>query len=161
MIETRGDIWDYACLKVVPTNIGWRKDGSNVMGRGVAQQAARRYPGLAAWYGRECQRMLQSAHRDYNTGEPTWGLRGYRDLILFPVKPLNFDAPWLSWRQRASLELIRYHTEMLAESMRLAPEPIALPLVGCGNGGLPPSEVLRVLRWHLEDDRFILVRLDA
>jgi len=144
------DIWSLAeHLKVIPTNVGWRKDGANVMGRGLAKQAEGRYPGLAEWYGGACQKM---------TSGPRIHL--YEDLILFPVKPLNEDAPWLSWRSEASLEVIEKSAQQLARLARifhLAGE-IAVPLVGCGNGRLKEEDVLPILERYLNDNRFILVR---
>lgn len=146
MKEATGNIWDWAAkgyLIVIPTNIGWTKrEGYNVMGRGLAHQAAQRYPGLDAWYGHWCRSL----------GAAT-GLTRYESLLLFPVKPLR-DPPWLSWQQRASLELIERSAEQLAQRI----EPVVLPLVGCGNGGLKPEAVLPILQRWLTGGNFVLVR---
>lgn len=77
-------------------------------------------------------------------------------LILFPTKPLNEKAPHLSWQGPADLWLIEGSLMELSE----LPESgtIALPLVGCGAGGLQEKQVLPLLRHYLRDDRFMLVR---
>ena len=144
MRVTRGDIWspDFHII-VIPVNIGWTKTGYNVMGRGVAKQASELYPGLAKWYGSKC--------RSFMIHTPC--LR-YDRLILFPVKPLNVLAPYLSWQGKANLSLIEKSTKDLAE---FPDKEIALPLVGCGNGRLSESDVLPILNMYL-DDRFVLVR---
>lgn len=148
-----GDIWEYNRFKVVPTNLGWRNDGHNVMGRGVAKQAAKKYPGLTKWYGKRCQEMAK-----LNSNGPC--LQFYQDLILFPVKPLMLTVPHLSWQQKADLGLVRNSIIQLAEWHRL-PGPshnrVVLPLVGCGNGGLSPYDVLPIMFEYLANDDFTLV----
>ena len=43
-----GDIWEHhndgSRYIVIPTNIGWKTNGHNVMGAGLALQAKTRYP---------------------------------------------------------------------------------------------------------------------
>jgi hypothetical protein len=143
-----GDIWstkyDWPVYRVIPTNIGWKMDGSNVMGRGVAAQAAKLYPELAKWYGERCQRHWGDV-----------GLRVWKNLVLFPVKPLNEEQPQLSWRQPADLDLV---DESIVElKWFLTEQEIVLPMVGCGNGELDPMSVLPILKRYLSDDRFTLV----
>lgn len=155
MIATeRGDIWSYekTHLIVIPTNIGWKRGsvGENVMGRGLAIQAAQRYLHLATWYGAECKKG----------GVATPVLR-YPDgpIIVFPVKPLNAAQPWLSWRNRADLKLIERSARELA--VLKVDRPVAVSMVGCGNGGLEMSEVRPILDRHLSDDRFVLVLYES
>lgn len=149
MIRTeRGDIW--ACEKthliVIPTNIGWKRTGENVMGRGLALQAERKYPQLPLWYGQQCEKR--------RTETPVLGYE-HAPLILFPVKPLNEDQPSLSWKSKASLDLIERSARQLSE---LCPDwDIAVSLVGCGNGGLEMADVRPILDRHLSGKRFVLV----
>ncbi len=152
-----GDIWSYAkdsCI-VIPTNAGYRMDGTNVMGRGVAQQAAEKYPELPLWYGGRCRVYGNDACFPYPEMKPK--------LILFPTKPLNKKEPWLSWKQKSSITLIEKSTELLVaiserelDTANGKPR-IVLPAVGCGNGGLELGEVVPILKKHLVSDRFILV----
>ena len=148
----RGDIWKVANdldLIVVPTNIGWTRNGTNVMGRGVARQAAQQEdPMLPAWYGRECERL----------GADTPVLARGR-VILFPVKPLIEQTPWMSWAQPARLELI----ERSFDQLRYLKRPdkrskILIPLVGCGNGSLDfKSQVLPIMKqWWRNRYRLVL-----
>ena len=152
MLHATGDIWkwlDDGCHLVIPTNIGWRMDGSNVMGAGLAKQAATRYPKLDKWYGMicsACQHITPVCLADVPDAP----------LIMFPVKPLNREAPNLSWKSGANVDLIYKSTKQLA-SFRLI-RRIALPMVGCGNGGLDPELVRPILAANL-DDRFTLVEL--
>lgn len=147
MIRMKRNIWTLESLGyliVVPTNLGWTKDGKNVMGRGVAKQAAIRNKDLAEWYGAECKKH----------GKDTPVLPYYR-LLLFPVKPLNEAEPHLSWQGEADLALIERSTVQLAA--RPGTERVALPLVGCGNGRKKSGEVLPILQKYLTASRFLLV----
>lgn len=149
-----GDIMSYRGRGyiVIPTNLGWRKDGSNVMGRGLARLVASIYPQLPKEYGGICQK--------YGAKTTCVVISGFDTaLIMFPVKPLNAEAPWMSWKSGASLELIERSAKHLAELEPSLPGkiPIAVPAVGCGNGGLDLSDVKPILEKHLTSDRFILI----
>jgi len=152
MREVYGNLWDFhgkGYSLVVPTNLGWRRDGSNVMGRGVASQAAHKFPDLPQIYGEVCQDMAARGVAEI------WF---YEGLIFFPTKPLDEKKPWLSWMGRSVAAVVEKSTMQLAAWSNPG-ERIALPLVGCGNGGLPEEVVLPILRYHLKADRFMLVRL--
>jgi hypothetical protein len=146
-----GDLWDYekTHLLVIPTNVGWTATGANVMGRGLAKQAADKYPDFPVWYGKVC--------RQFGSLTPVFRYPK-APLIAFPVKPLNIKSPWLSWKSGASLKLIESSAEALKLSaVELGWERVAVSLVGCGNGGLEMSEVRPILDRHLSDGRFVLV----
>lgn len=128
---------------VIPTNVGWKKDGANVMGRGIAQQAARYFPSLPNIYGEHCRIHGEKLYYISSMGA---------QLICFPTKPLA-DIPWLSWRGPATLEQIEISLKQLAEET----EPVAIPLVGCGNGGLDPSKVVPLIEKYLTAPNFTLV----
>ena len=103
VLETEGDIWKWRddphnCEVVIPTNQGWKADGSNVMGAGVAKQAVKLYGReIAEWYGGICQAAGPNTPVVVHPEHP---------LIFFPVKPLNYDEPHLSWRSKADIRLI-------------------------------------------------------
>lgn len=151
-----GDLWNWYAQGyaiVVPTNIGWTRSRQNVMGRGVALQASRRFPQLALRYGTLCRQYGTSTPVAYEVVDDE------HIIILFPVKPLNVSAPFLSWRGSATLDLIERSASQLRD-LALPPDHsqrIALPLVGCGNGGLLRRDVVPILERHLTEDRFVLV----
>lgn len=173
MRDWAGDIWDRfgKSFIVVPTNIGWKRGragypGANVMGAGVAKEAAEKVPELAMLYGEFC--AMNGANTpvtfDMSTG-----------LVLFPTKPLG-DNPAMSWRGRATVEQVTRSAHQLAEMswmnrntiktnhdgdkppMPLEDDDVYVPLVGCGNGGLEPDHVVPILKDILKDDRFVLVQ---
>ena len=148
----RGSLWDVEldnCLRVIPVNLGWKTNGENVMGRGVAKQAAEKYPILPSWYGWRCEAMADTK---------LTRLYRYQNLLLFPVKPLFKTSPQLSWQRRADLTLVEESTKQLANFfVGTGTNHVALPLVGCGNGGLPPLKVLPILQRYLKGDRFLLI----
>jgi len=149
MRHVYSDLWaeEHGCkYRVIPVNIGWRRNGKAVMGRGIAKQLCDlgSYD-YETWWGRECMRG----------GEETPVTIGVSDMIFFPTKPLVTQFPFLSWRQDSSLELIERSARQLA-ALTLDGSSVALPLVGCGNGRLRKADVLPILERHL-DDRFVLV----
>ncbi len=155
MLTRVGNIWDFHDEKrwiVITTNIGWKKDGTNPMGAGIALSASDKYPELPCWYGKRCKKYgADTAVAVYKPGR----------LILFPTKPLNLSQPWMSWKSDADIDLIRRSTiqlAKLAEVINIGTK-IGLPLVGCENGNLRAKQVLPILRQYL-DDRFVLFERD-
>lgn len=155
MITKNGDIWTYHSEGgwiIVTTNIGWKKDGTNPMGAGLAKTAADKYPELPEWYGKKCQKFRSDIGTlPYKKGR----------LFLFPTKELA-NQPWMSWNQDSSLSLIQKSTIQLALWVNLLEneghkfiKPIGVPLVGCQNGNLKPKQVKPILEKHL-DQRFVL-----
>lgn len=132
-----GDIWrvrrprDYV---VVPTNIGWTKDGKNPMGRGVAGVCARKYVDIPTRYGDLC--------RLHGADTPTCVYEPYR-LIFYPTKPLGKN-PGLSWKSPASMDLVRKSRVQLVALLPtlLSEGRVLIPAVGCGEGGLDPKLVV-------------------
>lgn len=165
-----GDIWGLTTSAdgiVVPTNVGWKADGRNVMGRGLARQAARRWPELPRAYGEFCRK-----HRAA-TPIMVWvppASRWCKLLVLFPVKPLNEEKPYLSWFQDASPDFIDFHLQRLAgmpaflakkwdePSFLRGAGRILVPSVGCGNGGLPEEQIVPLLHKRLIHPCFVHVQ---
>jgi len=155
MIERKGDIWDFyyeAKWIVITTNIGWKKDGTNPMGAGIAKQAADMFPDLPEWYGERC--------RKYGSNTAVAAYDPAR-FFLFPTKPLDEDKPWMSWQSMSSIALIKRSAKQLVALVNILNErnyfinQIGIPLVGCENGGLRPKDVLPVLH-EILDHRFTL-----
>lgn len=144
-----GDLWTYhraGYWVVIPTNGSVRKDGVAVMGRGLAWEAARRFPDLASHLGRVIQR----------SGSHVWTFVKYR-LFTFPVK-------W-RWMEQADLNLIATSAEELVDQVSAVMRqpsvyslqlPVYIPRVGCGNGRLRWADVEPVLDLML-DERFVVV----
>lgn len=161
------DIWEMIGIAwiVIPTNIGYKAKpkgkgakfwsvGPNVMGRGLARDATDKYPEIAQHYGEYC--FLKGPDAPV-----TYDLRSR--LIFFPVKPMDEEKPWQSWKHKADLDLIRKSAAQLNEMLlpdKSAPWPnsgplktnhIVVPVVGCGNGKLEEDDVIPVLKEELDD----------
>ncbi len=163
MLEFKGDIWRlYAdgFHLIVPTNIGWTKDYSNVMGRGIAYQVKERFKHIPKQYGVICK-----YYKEFLGVIPLPKER----LLMFPTKPLNSAEPHLSWQGGSTMERIELSCKSLYtlvdEKNKLISYSggdknfkIALPMVGCGNGGLNESEVLPLLHKYFDEfDNITLV----
>lgn len=157
MRETYGNLWTFhqeGRWVVVTTNIGWKKDGTNPMGAGVAKHASDLYEDLPAWYGAKCRKFgADTAVQVYKPGK----------LLLFPTKPLDESQPWMSWKQDSSTDLIRRSAKQLAAVVELMGNKIfgdiGIPLVGCQNGNLKRRDVMPILNRYL-NDRFVLIELN-
>lgn len=146
------NIWDLHAKSYwvcIPVNIGWDKNDCNVMGRGLAREASHRYPELDKWYGRLCRKFKDNVDICiYNPGK----------LLMVPTKPLNEEKPWLSWQSNSSLKLIaRSLRQLVACASQENLHKIAVPYLGCGNGGLAPIVVFPLLNSILTD-RFTIVK---
>lgn len=139
--EIVDDIWhlhELEYLIVIPTNLTLRKNGECVMGRGLALQAAQRFPNLPKKLGTVILNIGNVVH-----------IFEEERLISFPVKN--------DWRGNASLELIENSCLQLvalasANDLR---GPIFIPRVGTGYGRLDWQEVKPILEKYL-DNRFII-----
>lgn len=134
MTETTGDIWGLewdvqarqhgaAIYRVIPTNGSVNSRGLAVMGRGVALQAAERFPGLREGLGKLLLSQGNKVH--YNDA---YG------LITFPVKH--------NWYSKAKTQLVRRSCKQLFE-LPWEGSFILMPRVGCGNGGLDWEEQVK------------------
>jgi len=159
MLEIKQDIWKANFMHdaiVIPTNIGWNARGEAVMGRGLAAQAARKFPDLRATYAVHCQKHRAATPLLY---ERFLNIMGGRWLILFPTKPFREDAPAYSWQVKSDMALIERGLHQLAA---LAPPSqsgkIYVPLLGCGFGGLPREPVRELMDRILAAGHFVRVR---
>lgn len=139
MRESVENIWDYLGRGIIAitTNGSTTRDGRAILGRGVARQAAERFPLLA----RELGQLLQQH------GNHVVELSG--GLASFPVE----ESPW----SLPDLRLIRQSAE---ELRRLADQRgwplVVVPRPGCGGGGLQWEDVRPVLT-EFFDERFIVL----
>ncbi len=141
MLETIGDIWEYAGTSIIAitTNGSLTPDGRAIFGRGVAGQAVRRFPGLAEKLGSLLKKNGSHVF-DLDNG-----------IVTFPVE----ESPW-------SLPDLRIIARSAQELRRLADisdwRQIVVPRPGCGGGGLAWVDVRPVLEpWF--DERFLVIRM--
>lgn len=134
----RGDIWNLhaqGAWLVDPTNLALKHDGSNVMGRGLSAQVARRFPEVPAQYGAWLLAHLRPgtpAGTELTAAAvapgPVVRAMRARRLLMAPVK--------YEWRHRASLTLIERSLAGIAAFLLANPQAkVALPRLGCGAGG--------------------------
>lgn len=140
MIEVVEDLWSpYFEWRAITTNGIVRRDGALVMGRGVALQAAQRYPDLPKRLG-----GLRRFKGNVPAAIPEYG------IVTFPVKH--------HWRDKADLDLLRRSAEVIRMLWdAYAYGPVAIPRPGCGNGGLTWNQVRPILEPYFDDDRFVIV----
>lgn len=138
-IKTDFDIWDYkeeidrdAMMLCVTTNGDVNKLGLAVMGRGVALQSSKKYPGLS--------RLLGDKIR-------IWGNAPYGGLISRTPMLYSFPVKY-HWKEAASLELIKWSTQALNKFIRHTGRgrTVLLPRPGCGNGKLDWEDVEPIVR---------------
>jgi hypothetical protein len=144
MKEEFGDIWekyDQGYWIVITTNGSVKRDGTAVMGRGIALQAKQRFPLLPARLGRIIE----------EDGNIPAFFPKYR-IITLPVKH--------HWNEGADLNLI-YTSCLRLDQGALAVFKIKVPIYmvrpGCGNGGLKWEDVKPVISF-LSDDFVVIER---
>lgn len=152
IVEQAGDLWSFHELGyriVVPTSVGWNATTRrNQMQTGIAARVAAldaiEQPDIAAWYGRWCKEY--QAQRGVEM--PVVEHRALR-LIFLPDRPLvsvadsdRADAP-------ANLGLLQRGLDQIAQLCERGGRPIAMSLVGMGEG-LPRASVRQSVEQRLE-----------
>ena len=144
-----GDIWFWHKMGhsiVVPTNAGWKSDGTNVMGAGIAKQAAEKFPCLPLEYGRLCQQKVSHVV-----------LPEYK-LVLVPTKPLVSAKPFLSWKQDADYKVVENSLYWIQDHILEVRTPkLYVPILGSGAGKLEKREIEAMMNRILLSDRIIKV----
>ena len=123
MIELKTNLWDCITDKytipVITTNGSLKRNGEAIMGRGVAYEAAYRYPNLPEMLGRKILEAGNKVHM-FNLGIG-------KMIITFPVKYQYF--------MRADLDLISRSVDELRSLAEIdSTFKFYLPRPGCGNG---------------------------
>ncbi len=112
------------------------------MGKGIALQFKRQYPDMFEAYQRACKegQVQPGRMHVYERRE----IFNPRYIINFPTKR--------HWRSPSRIEDIKTGLTALSEEIRKRHiNSIALPPLGCGNGGLDWSEVFPVMTNALAD----------
>ncbi|XXX79232.1 macro domain-containing protein [Sorangium sp. So ce134] len=124
IIESTGDIFESGCSALVNP-----VDTTGAQGKGLALAFQRRYPHACGRYKRACQtRRIQPGDVILDDGgEP---------LILFVATKDH-------WRSMSRIEWIRRGLDNLVDMLghELAVPSIAIPALGCGEGGLAWPDV--------------------
>ena len=130
MFVRSGNLWDHHAAGAwvgITTNGIVKRNGTAVMGKGVAQQAALRFPDLP--------RQLGAWLQTHGNHVAAWS---DARVITFPTKH--------HWQQPSDLDLIaRSASELMGILDTLQIEAFVLPRPGCGLGQLPWDSVAPVL----------------
>jgi len=145
----RGDIWD--CLAktshyiAIPTNMTLNKQKHNVMGRGMAAQAAKMYSSLPKLYGKRI--------RNKQTIDGFTYFKKYR-LIMLPVKQ--------HYSKSASLSMIEEGLKLLSQLLDVEPsiKRVCVPMLGCGFGGLLYEQVLPIILKYYHKRMIVVIPPD-
>jgi hypothetical protein len=140
MFEAVGDIWEYAdqgTIIAITTNGSLTPDGRAIFGRGVARQAALRFPGLAVKLG---TLLAEQGSHVFELGN---------NVVTFPVEESPWSLPDLRIIARSAKEL-----RVLADHSGW--QRVIVPRPGCGGGGLAWQDVRPLLAtWF--DERFTVI----
>lgn len=129
----------------VTTNGIVKRDGSAVMGAGIAKQANLKFS-LSRTLG---VYLKQHGNRVFNMGLVTDQTRRYR-IFTFPTKH--------DWRDNSDLSLIIQSAhELVALCDKLNIQTCYLPPVGCGLGNLDWETQVKPAIAPILDDRFIVI----
>ncbi len=153
MLEQTGNLWTLpADARCITTNGMTRpSDGCAVMGKGCAEEARHRFPGVDTYLGMMLDQHGNHVHQLMEAPKKPMG-SGVWVLVSFPTKH--------HWREKSDLELITQSCVELLEVADTQPswETVLLPRPGCGAGGLSWSVVKQVIA-PLLDDRIVVVAL--
>lgn len=136
MILEKGNMWDVfgeTDLFLITTNPIVRKDGAAVMGRGIAKEAATRYPEIQRSFGQ----LLENTNADRQGCN--WICRvDWQDIGYFMVKD--------HWASHADLDIISRSTVSLIELLKDEElDRVDLNFPGTGNGKLKREDVLPII----------------
>lgn len=119
--------------RVIPTNLTVRADGTAVMGAGLARQAAARHPDLPYRLGA----AIQTGHHS---------LVAFNDIRICALPTKRH------WRDPSPWDLVQDSLRALrAFALAHPDEPIRVPLLGAGLGGLPADQVQAAMDATLGD----------
>lgn len=176
MIVINQDIWKYAEENAVdflciPTNGFTKHGGENVMGAGLAKQAANRFPEIPKLLGSYLQGKGEKGNVPYVVKYPD--NRTNYNIITFPVKPCvvhdrsllltrfqhgNNPPSWPGFMAKGQLPLIARSAYLLNKFIfTMGNVKVVLPMVGTGNAELSWQEVEPILDQWLDEDIFIVV----
>ena len=138
MIESNINIWEsQSDFKCVTTNSVLKKDGSLVMGKGIALEASLKYKNLPKELGFLVQKYGNNPFIFFNYG-----------IISFPTKH--------HWKDNSDINLIERSAKIISAFAKIYDiKTISLTRPGCGNGHLKWFDVAPILEKYF-DNRFII-----
>ncbi len=158
MHELTADFWaeaeqDDVCAIVCTINTVCKKDGTLVMGAGIAKDFAERIEWLSDRWGVRTTRMNKSKEPTYPFVEIMQG--SHPDIVGIHTK--------LDWRDRSPLSLVdRSIKQLYIVSKALgwrwgSSQRILMTRPGCGHGSLSWEKDVKPLMAKILDDRFVVV----
>lgn len=144
MILERGDMWSVfgkTDLFLITTNPIVRKDGAVVMGRGIAKEAATRFPDIPFEIGRQIESFRAHSNLYPEKTFPNYGVCGFygeerQRIGFFMVKE--------HWRDMAKLDVIQRSTSLVRKFTQDFGR-VDLNFPGIGNGRLRREDVLPII----------------
>jgi len=133
---------------VIPTNVGYTKQGVAILGRGIAKEASQRFPDLAIEYGAFC---LKHKERTPVAVTRVRSWHGGANVLTFPVQEYRGDAPHLSWRQPATTEKVEQSCQQLKAMLNDKQLKVYIGDVGCAQG-LRVGDVRPLITKYFGDD---------
>ena len=134
--EINKNLWDFDVeqyYRVITTNGNIKLNGDAVMGRGIALQAAERYPQLPS---KLAERLKLYGNKVNVFPE--------HKIITFPTKN--------NWRDNSTYELIESSCNNLVVICNyINIKKIVMPMVGCSNGGLKWTNVRKIIYKKFEN----------
>lgn len=152
MILEKGDMWSIIGVTdwfLITTNPIVNKQGLAVMGRGIAKQAADKFPTLRKDFA---DKLVNRDGRRVNLS-PVFTIGRY-EVRSSPLNYLLRVGCFMvkdHWKNRASLQLIESSTDKLLDvietidALHNEPKRIDLNFPGIGNGGLAREDVLPII----------------
>lgn len=113
-----------------------------VMGKGLALAFKQRYPENMALYKTACESNQLKVGKMFVTKNNSRGNPKY--IVNFPTKQHWKDPSKLEWIESGLCDL---HDYIIAKEV----QSIAIPALGCGNGGLNWGDVFTRIVHHLHD----------
>jgi hypothetical protein len=148
MVEDFGNVWSYlpiAHARVITTNGSLKRNGEAVMGKGIALEAAMRFPALPEKLGK---RIFEKGNKVHVFRKGSLKDLDY-DLIAFPTKN--------EWHENADPFLIVQSAHRLADIADANDyAKIVMPRPGVGAGNLRWDDVRHSI-YKILDDRFFVI----
>lgn len=145
-------------ILTVPTNVGWKKDGVNPQGAGIAKQLKENFKdqnyaleyGLICHYYHKIDQLKDKSMSYCHTSKD-------EQILFFATKPLNKEKPYLSWQQNSTMEQIKASMKEFKSFIDYQEEIILFSLVGSGNGGLDKNMIQEYLIKELKNYNNIIL----